>query len=280
MAATEATMANLRKYRSMSSGVLEREYSPSSMIGGDTSGYLDLYSRRSAKARRDFHCREDIPYGAGSDEVLDFFPARGAGAPLFVFVHGGYWQALSHKDSAPRAGEVLEAGYAFATINYTLAPHGTIEAMVAQVSRALAFLQASAGDLGYDGNRITLSGHSAGAQLAAMQIMQQRPPFDLAAVEHLLLLSGIYDLDPIPLTSINDLLGLDEKRAHALSPMFLSPTAHPRVTVAVAERDTAEFRRQSKEFSLYLGRHGCASSYVLVLERDHFDIILDLGFAI
>jgi len=263
----------------MSPATLEREYSPSSMIGGDISGYLDLYARRSAEARRDFPCREDIPYGPGADEVLDFFPARGAGAPLFVFVHGGYWQALSHKDSAPMAGEVLKAGYAFATLNYTIAPQGTVEAMVAQVGRALAFLQKSASDLGYDGNRITLSGHSAGAQLAAMQLMQQRPSFDLGALEHLLLLSGIYDLDPILLTSINDLLGLDEKRAQALSPMFLSPAATPRVSVAVAERDTAEFRRQSKDFSLHLGRHGCASSYVLGLERDHFDIILDLGFA-
>jgi arylformamidase len=264
----------------MSSGVLEREYSPSSMIGGDISGYLDAYAERSAKARRDFHCREDIPYGAGADEVFDFFPAQGAGAPLFVFVHGGYWQALSQKDSAPMAGEVLEAGYAFATINYTIAPQGTVEDMVGQVGRALAFLQGSAGDFGYDGSRITLSGHSAGAHLVAMQLMHKQPPFDLGALEHLLLLSGIYDLDPIPLTSINDLLGLDEKMAHALSPMFLSPNATPRVSVAVAERDTAEFRRQSKDFSLHLGRHGCASSYVLVLERDHFDIILDLGFAL
>lgn len=269
----------MRSYRSMTPRVLEREYSPSSMIGGDISDYLAAYAERSAKARRDFPCREDLHYGPAETEVLDFFPGSRAGARLFVFVHGGYWQDLSQKDSAPMAGEVLAAGFAFATLNYTLAPLGTIEVMVDQVGRALGFLQKSAGDLGFDAHRITLSGHSAGAHLAAMQIISKDVPFDAEGLEHLLLLSGIYDLEPIPLTSINDLLGLDAMRAHSLSPMFLTPVAHPKVTVAVAERDTSEFRRQGKEFSIYLGRHGLDASYLLVPGRNHFDIILDLGFA-
>ena len=74
--------------------------------------------------------------------------------------------------------------------------------------------------------------------------------------------------------------GLDARRAHAVSPMFLAPTAHPRVTVAVAERDTGEFRRQSKDFALHLGRHGLDASYLLVSGRDHFDIILDFSFVL
>jgi arylformamidase len=266
-------------YRSMASRVLEREYSPSSMIGGDISGYLAAYAKRSAEARRDLPCREDLHYGPAETEVLDFFPAAQKGAPLFVFVHGGYWQDLSQKDSAPMAGEILAAGFAFATLNYTLAPRATIELMVDQVGRALGFFQKNASDLGFDAGRITLSGHSAGAHLAAMQITSKDVPFDASGLEHLLLLSGIYDLDPIPLTSINDLLGLDTSRAHSLSPMFLTPTARPRITLAVAERDTSEFRRQSKDYSLHLGRHGLDASYLLAPGRNHFDIILDVSFA-
>jgi arylformamidase len=270
----------MRAYRSMAPQVLEREYSPSSMVGGDISGYLTAYAERSAQARRDLACREDLRYGAGRHEVLDFFPAERKDAPLFVFIHGGYWQELSHKDSAPMAAQVLSAGFAFATLNYTLAPEGTIELMAEEVARALGFLQQQARDLGCDAKRITLCGHSAGAHLAALQIMHVDPHFDPAGLEHLVLLSGIYDLEPIPLTSINAPLGLDVARAHALSPMFLAPLAGPRVTVAVAERDTAEFRRQSKEFALHLDRHGLDAAFVLVPGRDHFDIILDRGFAV
>jgi arylformamidase len=264
----------------MEPDILEREYSPSSMVGGDISGYLALYAERSAEARRNLLCREDVRYGPAAAEMLDFFPAARKDAPLFVFVHGGYWQELSQKESAPMAAQVLAAGYAFATIDYTLAPEGTIEQMVDEVSRALGFLEKNGGDFGFDLKRITLSGHSAGAHLAAMQITLAKPPFDRGGLERLLLLSGIYDLDPIPLTSINDPLGLDAAHAHALSPVFLTPIAHPRVTVAVAERDTSEFRRQSKDFALHLGRHGLDASYVLVPGRDHFDIILDLAFAL
>jgi arylformamidase len=269
----------MQTYRSMAPLVLEREYSPSSMVGGDISAYLATYAERSAEARRDFPCREDLRYGPADAEVLDFFPASRKDAPLFIFAHGGYWQDLSQKDSAPMAAQILSAGFAFATLNYTLAPRGTVELMVDEVGRALGFLQANAADLGFDAGRITLSGHSAGAHLAAMQITARNAPFDLQGIEHLLLLSGIYDLDPIPLTSINDLLGLNAARAHSLSPMFLTPSTRPRVTVAVAERDTQEFRRQSKDFSLHLGRHGLDAAFLLVPGRDHFDIILDLGFA-
>jgi arylformamidase len=268
------------RYRAMALAKLERELSPSSMVGGDISDYLTAYAELSAKARRDHACLEDVRYGAGEAEVLDLFPAARKGAPLFVFVHGGYWQELSHKESSPMAPEVLKAGFAFATLNYTLAPKGTIELMVEEVARALGFLQKNAGKFGFDPARVTLSGHSAGAHLAAMQIMREGLPFDLAGLEHLLLLSGIYDLDPIPLTSINEPLGLDAERAHALSPMFLMPAARPRVTVAVAQRDTSEFRRQSKDFAARLGRHGLDASYRLLPDRDHFDIILDLGFAL
>jgi arylformamidase len=62
--------------------------------------------------------------------------------------------------------------------------------------------------------------------------------------------------------------------------MLLAPCAHPRVTVAVAERDTAEFRRQSREFASHLRRHGVDAQYRLIPGRNHFDIILDLGFAL
>jgi arylformamidase len=266
----------MQGYRGLSSARLEAEMSPSSMFGGAIDAYLEAYAERSANARRKLACRENISYGDAPSELLDFFPASEAGAPLFIFVHGGYWQELSHKDGAPMAAEMIAMGYAFAALDYTLAPKGTIEQMIAEVGRAISFLQSNAVELCFDPSRITLSGHSAGAHLAAMQIMRHPPA---SGIEHLLLLSGVYDLEPVALTSINDPLGLDIDRARALSPMFLKPLAHPRVTVAVADGDTREFRWQSEEFAAHLTRFGCRTTFLTVPGRNHFDIILDLSFA-
>src|SRR5215213_514032 len=112
----------MRDYRGISRARLETEMSPSSMLDGDIGAYLEAYAERSAEARRSLGCREDVSYGNGRSELLDFFPARTAGAPLFIFVHGGYWQELSHKDGAPMAAEMIPKGYAFAAVDYTLAP--------------------------------------------------------------------------------------------------------------------------------------------------------------
>lgn len=266
----------MQGYRGLSRARLEAEMSPSSMLDGDIGAYLEGYAQRSADARRRFRCQEDIPYGSSPSELLDYFPPIKIGAPLFIFVHGGYWQELSHKDGAPMAAEVVGKGYAFAALDYKLAPKGTIEKMIAEVGGAISFLQRNVVELGFDPSRITLSGHSAGAHLAAMQIM--RPP-PVSGIGHLHLLSGVYDLEPVALTSINDALGLDIRRARALSPMFLKPVAHPRVTVAVAERDTREFRRQSEAFAAHLAASGCQTAFLTVPGRNHFDIILDLSFA-
>lgn len=159
------------------------------MLSGDISDYIAIYAERSAAARRNFPCREDLRYGPEPAQVLDFFPAASPDAPLFVFIHGGYWQELSHKESAPMAPQLLEAGFAFATLNYTLAPKATLAVMIGEIARALRFLREGASDLGFDPRRITLSGHSAGAHLAAMHIMREVPALASDAKRSLVVLS-------------------------------------------------------------------------------------------
>ena len=72
---------------------LEREYTPGSRAGGSADPFVTDYRVRSAAARRDLD-GVVVEVGAGSLLV----PA-GSSAPLLVFVHGGYWQALSAGES-------------------------------------------------------------------------------------------------------------------------------------------------------------------------------------
>jgi arylformamidase len=266
-------------YDTMSDQEIEREYSPSSMVGGDSSGYQEAYAALSAQARAMFPHHADVRYGELPTQVIDIFPALGGlrDAPLYVFVHGGYWQRLSHKDGATMAAAALREGYAFATVGYTLAPEATIESMVGEVGRAIGHLQGEAGRYGYDGHRIVAAGHSAGAQLLAQQltIASEQLAFDPRGITHMRLLGGIYDLRPLIRTATNAPLGLDGARAEALSPL-LRPLLHPvDMLVIPGAYDTAEFRRQSLDFAKHAQAHGAHATFSLAPGRDHFDLILD-----
>jgi arylformamidase len=87
----------------------------------------------------------DIPYGPHAAETLDFFPA-GSNAPLFIFIHGGYWRLLSKNESSFCAHAFVQAGIAFAAVNYSLAPAANLDTIVHQVRQCVAFLWQSAGE--------------------------------------------------------------------------------------------------------------------------------------
>lgn len=262
-------------YRGFIPEELEREYQPSSMIGGNFWPYVAAWQAMGAAARAGHECREDLRYGPQPNHVLDYFPGA-KGAALHVFIHGGYWQALSQKDSASMAPGVLAAGQAFAALNYTLAPHGRLGQMVAECRDALIWLAGQAAELGFDRSRVTLSGHSAGAHLVAMLLATERVALAKAGmiITDAILISGVYDLEPISLTSVNDPLQLTPDEIAALSPMDHLPQAGTCYRVTVGERDTGEFVRQSRDFAERLRKAGRDVSFDLQRGRHHYDIIM------
>lgn len=267
------------KYRGFSQAELDAEYSPSAMVGGDIEPYLSAYSALSATARAELIVHENLAYGPRETQILDFFPASASNAALHVFIHGGYWQALSQKESAPMANSIVGQGSAFATLNYTIAPEGQLGQMVEECRDALIWLVAQAAELGFDPNRVTLSGHSAGAHLAAMVISLYGQVLANAGmtIQDAVLISGIYDLEPIAQVPVNDPLQLALGDIRRLSPLSHIPTAAERIRITVAERDTAEFIRQSREYAEHLRKHGVPVSFDLQKGLHHFDIILHSG---
>jgi arylformamidase len=263
-------------YRGFSSENLEKEYSPSSAVGGDISEFITQYIDQSAQARSDLKVLDNLKYGSTKTQVLDFFPCAVPGAPLHVFIHGGYWQQLSQRESAAMAGGVIEVGVNFATLNYTLAPDAHILDMVDECRMALVWLVKHAKELGFSQNEIILSGHSAGAHLAAMLLSD--PDGQLAnanvSISSIILISGIFDLEPIPQTSVNEPLQLSPDDVESLSPMFLHPRISAKTKVVVAESDTSEFKRQSADYFNHLKANGVDVDFEVVPGHHHFDIIL------
>lgn len=112
---------------------------------------------------------EEISYGSNSLQKLDYWKPTTPGSPLVIFVHGGGWKRGDKRDAVSEKGaHSLQQGYAFASINYRLVPACTVEEQAQDVAHAIAYLIKHAESLGFDGKRVALMGHSAGAHLSAL----------------------------------------------------------------------------------------------------------------
>jgi arylformamidase len=257
----------------------ERQYSPSSCVAA-IAPYLDAYAARSREAESRFRCQKNLLWGERPDETFDYFPAGSADAPLLVYFHGGYWQELSKNESLFAAPDCVANGIAFAAIDYTLAPRATLGTIVGQCRRAIASLHRQAATLGFDARRIYVAGNSAGAHLAAMLLVAGwQVAFGLAddVVAGGVLLSGIYDLEPLMGTYIDAPLHLTDADVATLSPQRLKAGLPVNTIVAWGENETAEFKRQSRAFASALGGSGFPVSALEVSGANHFDIVFGLA---
>ena len=219
------------------------------------------------------------PYGDSAGEIVDIFPA-GAGAPIFLFVHGGYWRMLSHKDSAFMAPNLVANGAAVVTVNYALAPAVTLDEIVRQCRAALAWTWRNAADFGGNPDRIVICGNSAGGHLIGMLLAggwhaEFGVPEDI--VKGAIALSGLHDLEPVRLSSVNEWMSLDAETARRNSPIHHLPDTACPLTVSYGGNETAEFKRQTDEYAAAWRAKGLTCDYIDRAAFNHFDIVFDLN---
>jgi arylformamidase len=256
----------------------ERQYSPSSCVAA-IAPYLAAYAALSRAAEGQLRCQKNLLWGERADETFDYFPARSAAAPLLIYFHGGYWQELSKNESLFAAPDCVANGIAFAAIDYTLAPRAALGTIVEQCRRAIASLYRQAATLGFDARRIYVAGNSAGAHLAAMLLVAGwQTAYRLAddVVAGAVLLSGIYDLEPLLGTYIDAALHLTDADVAMLSPLRRKLGRPVKTIIAWGENETAEFKRQSRAYASALVGSGFPVSAFEVAGANHFDIVIGL----
>jgi len=227
--------------------------------------------------RRDADVVTDCSYDSGASGKLDIFRSGVDGAPLFVFIHGGYWQGGDKSIYSFVAEPFLAAGVDVAVIGYELCPSTDMPTMVAKIQTAVAWIWRNAASLGIAADRINLSGHSAGGHLTAMLLAKPWPgiatdlPVNL--IKSAIPISGLYQLEPVRHTTIADALSLDRKTAADLSPHFLKPANGAPILAVVGANETSEFHEQSNQFVSRWRKHGAAIATYTEPEADHFDMI-------
>ncbi|MFC7607643.1 alpha/beta hydrolase [Teichococcus aestuarii] len=126
-------------YRGMGRAALDREYNARATVP-DIMPILAEYRARTEAAKAALPgARIGLPYGPTEPERLDIYPAATPGpAPVFVFIHGGYWRLLDAADSGFMAPYLTAAGACVVAVNYALAPAATLDEIVRQCRAALA----------------------------------------------------------------------------------------------------------------------------------------------
>lgn len=203
----------------------------------------------------------DVAYGPGERQRLDYFHGP-ASAPTLLFIHGGYWQ-MRHKNSFRFVVQgALQQGVQAALIGYTLAPQASLTQIVQEVRQGIAAVRRQALACGGSG-RILLCGWSAGGHLTALGL-------DGDGVVGGLGISGIYALEPVRHTYLNQALQLTPAEVAQLSPLQL-PVVDKPLVLAYGTAELAQLQAQTQAFAQY--RQAAPGACLAVPGADHFSIL-------
>lgn len=222
------------RYASLGDAEINRQFMPRLAVP-DHEAWLAEDARLGETARNTLTCHLDLAYGDTPLQKLDVFPAARGPAPTLIFFHGGYWRALDKSNYRFIALSLVPAGIATVLVNYDLCPAATLDDIVRQTCRSIAWLHRNGEAHGCDPRRLHLSGNSAGAHLAAMALAHDWTADGLPAdlIKGACCITGIYDVEPVLRIDANADIRLTPEMVGRNSPLFLPPRTRAPVIVAV-----------------------------------------------
>lgn len=239
--------------------------------------------------------RRDIAYAGTKHErqTLDvYYPAEGKGLPVVIWIHGGGWQAGDKKDVDKKPQAFVDKGFVFVSVNYRLlGDKVTINQMAQDVARAIRWVHDHARDYGGAADKLIVTGHSAGAQLAALVCTDgsylKAEKLKLSLIKGCVPVDGdTYDV-PLQIKTVEQRRAdiYRKKFGDAESQKALSPVTHvgkgkdipPFLILHVA--DHPETRGQSQRLAKALVGAGISAKAHPAKDKNHTTINADLGAA-
>lgn len=231
---------------------IDQQYDIESAL--DMPPYIKWLVEGSAQAREDLDCELDVRFGPTLDETVDIFPALRPGAPVLVFIHGGWWRLLSSKEVSLVACGPVAHDVTVVVMNYSLCPKVSIAEITRQSRAAIAWLHQHIVSYNGDPGRIFVAGHSAGGHQVGMLAITDWPgeyglPADI--IKGGVPISGLFDLRPFRYSWLQPKLLLTHEVIEQHSPLFHIPTTgwRPPLLVTLGGDESAEFHRQSQVFA-------------------------------
>jgi arylformamidase len=239
--------------------------------GKAVAGSADIvagWDRRSTALRARYPDHLDLRYGPCERNRTDLLKVADR-APTLLFVHGGYWQMRAKENFTVVAEGPMAHGINVALIGYTLAPDATLDEIVAEIHTGIDHLVAQLSGPGGDGGGIVVSGWSAGGHLTAMALSHPKVRGGVA-------ISGIYDLEPVRHSYLNDKLALDAAMSRRNSPMLQEGGPIKPLALVAGSAELPLLRKQTADFAGHRARHGLPVAYEEIPGADHFTIMDEL----
>lgn len=255
-------------WRGMTREELDAAYNNTAAVKHSAATLAD-WTRRSADLRAAHPELLNLSYGPRPRNKIDLFRCGKQNAPLFVFIHGGYWQRNSKEIFSCMAEGPLAHGFDAAIIGYTLAPEATLTEIVAETHAAIRWLRSQGPRHGVGNAALVVSGWSAGGHLAAMAM-------SLEEVDAGFPISGIFDIEPCRLNYLNEKLRLSEKEVETLSPIRHLPKEAKPMIIAFGASELPELQRQSRDYARVRGEAGLPTRLLALATHDHFSILEEL----
>jgi arylformamidase len=267
-------------YRDYDQAALDAQYNNRARYP-DFKDHFANWGRWSSAARAELPALLDVQIGPSPIEAIDIFPADKSGAPIYMFIHGGYWYSLDKFDYSYVAKGMRPHGITTVVNNFGLAPEYDMDQIVHHNREAIAWLWKNAASFGGDRNKIYACGHSAGGHLGLMLLATDWTAFDselpLDPVKGVCSIAGIFDLEPIRLSFLNEKLNLTSEQARRNSPEFLEYRKRAPLSLIVAINESDEFHRQSRHMRDRWHAMGWPVESLVPPGLDHFSVVNDLG---
>jgi len=223
-----------------------------------------------------------ISYADGSPDDADkhkldlYLPRDQKSFPVLMFVHGGSWRSGDRSSYRALGDRLARAGIGVVIPSYRLMPQNPHPAQIEDVAAAFSWVVQNIAQHGGDVSRIYLSGHSAGAHLAALLALDEKylGKFGLprTSIRSVIAMSGVYDLDKID----TFLVAADGGDKHDASPAAHAHSGSPPFLISYCQWDYFGLPKQARDFTRALKKNFVGAELLYVPGENHISEVISL----